>query len=187
MSRLACLFCCLMLTPLMAFGHVDAPATGLSSGLLHPLGGLDHLLALWALGLWAARLGGAARWQLPLVFTTALVLGHLLAVAGLALPWSEQGIGLSVVVLGLLLAFAVRRAAPVWLGLAAVFALCHGLAHGAEMPPTVSGSGYLLGLVLTSLALQLAALTIGALAGARRFSRLNGALVALAGAALAIA
>lgn len=121
-----------------------------------------------AVGLWAARLGGRSLWLVPLAFVTTMVLGNVLALSGLALAVTEQGIGLSVVVLGLLLAFAARFATPVCMSIAGGFALFHGLAHGAEMPLSASGFSHAAGFVMATLGLHLAGGGCWAGSGLRR-------------------
>jgi urease accessory protein len=101
------------LLPGVALAHTGHEVSGFISGLAHPVGGADHLLAMLAVGLWAARLGGRALWLVPLAFVATMLLGNLLALSGVSLVFTEQGIGLSVVVLGLLLAFAARFVTPV--------------------------------------------------------------------------
>lgn len=118
-----------------AFAHPGHPsaAAGFFSGFAHPYGGLDHLLAMLAVGLYAARQPGAQRWALPAGFVAAMLAGAGLSVAGLALPAVESGIALSVLVLGLLIALAVRLPLGAALALIAGFALFHGHAHHAEI------------------------------------------------------
>ena len=121
-------------------GH--SPADGIATGFSHPLGGWDHLLAMLAIGLWAAQLGGRACWRVPATFAGVMALaaiaGHYLGVA----PGTDQGIAASVLALGLLLACAVRLPVGAGLTLAGVFAIFHGLAHRAEMPATAGGLTY---------------------------------------------
>jgi urease accessory protein len=141
----------LLVAPAAAFGH---PASGLLTGMLHPLLGLDHLLAMLAVGLWAAQQQGTARWVLPLAFVAAMLGGGLLGFAGLQLPLLETGIAGSVLALGLLVALAVRPALPVATGLTALFALAHGVAHGLELPALPSPWGYPAGFVGCTAALH---------------------------------
>lgn len=138
-----------------AFAHTgDHGATGFIGGLVHPFMGLDHLLAMIAVGLWAAQQGGRARWAVPAAFVGAMALGASLAATGWVVPHVESGIALSVLVLGLLV--ATRHAASLLAGmsLVAVFALFHGTAHGLEMPLTGSPMLYALGFLLSTLALH---------------------------------
>ena len=121
-----------LLAPLPALAHPGDHHLGFIAGLAHPLGGLDHLLAMIALGLWAGLIGGTARWALPTGFLGGMALGGLLGAAGVALPLVEPGILASLVVLGGLAAFTLRLPLPAALAVAAGFGLLHGHAHGAE-------------------------------------------------------
>ena len=124
--------------------------TGFVSGLSHPLLGLDHLLAMIAIGLWAAQQGGRALWAVPAAFVGTMLLGGVLALSGLALPQVETGIAASVLVLGLLIATRRQWTVPASMTIAAGFALFHGYAHGLEMPQAASPMLYALGFVLTT-------------------------------------
>jgi len=124
--------------------------TGFTSGLSHPLLGLDHLLAMLAIGLWAAQQGGRALWAVPAAFVGAMILGGGLAWSGLALPQVETGIAASVLVLGLLIATRRQWGVPAGVMIAAGFALFHGYAHGLEMPQAASPAHYALGFVLAT-------------------------------------
>ena len=175
------------LLPGVALAHTGHDVSGFVSGLAHPVAGADHLLAMLAVGLWAARLGGRALWLVPLTFVITMVLGNVLALSSVSLALTEQGIGVSVVVLGLLLAFAARFATPVCMTIAGVFALFHGLAHGAEMPLSASGFAYAAGFMLATLGLHLAGMVLGKAGNetrARLFSRVTGGAIALTGVAL---
>ncbi len=155
---------------------------GFASGFTHPFAGLDHLLAMVAVGLWAVQQGGRALWAVPTAFVLAMVAGGALAGWGGTLPHVETGIAASVLVLGL--AVAVRRRVPVALGVAvaAGFALFHGYAHGLEMPQAAAPVLYGLGFVAATAALHAAGIA-GALFG-RHTIRFAGALIAASGAAL---
>jgi urease accessory protein len=165
-------------------GH--SPSDGFASGFAHPLGGWDHLLAMIALGLWAAQLGGRACWRVPAAFVGVMALaafaGHYLGVV----PGVDQGIAASVLALGLLLASAARLPAGAGVALAGIFAVFHGLAHGAEMPATAGGVAFGAGFVAATALLSAAGVGLG-LAGTR-FSltapRLIGLGIAAAGVAL---
>jgi len=172
-----------MLTVPAAEAH-DLGSGGLLAGVAHPFLGLDHVLAMLAVGLWAAQQGGRAPWRLPLAFAAMMTVGAALAVAGLVLPAVEAGLVASVVVLGLLLAAAVRLAPSLGLALVATFAVFHGYAHALEMPQAVSTLSYGLGLVMTTAVLQVAGLALAsALRGAsgERSLRWGGAAIASAG------
>ncbi len=181
----------LLLLPLLALSATAAQAhtgdhgAGFGAGFGHPLGGLDHLLAMVAVGLWAAQSGGRRLWATPAVFLTALALGALGALAGLPLPLVEPGIIGSVIVLGVLVALGARL--PTWAGLTlvGVFALCHGQAHGAELPATADALGYVLGFMAAALVLHVAgALPVLATRLPRWLPRAGGAAMAAAGLAL---
>ncbi|GIZ53819.1 HupE/UreJ family protein [Noviherbaspirillum aridicola] len=165
-----------------AFAHPGAHhAAGLSSGFLHPLSGWDHLLAMLAAGVWAAQQRRMA-WSLLALFPAAMAFGALLAFGGFSLPLVEPGIAASVLVLGLTVAFAVRMPALAGGALVALFAMCHGFAHGAELPAQTSAAGYAAGFLAATLALHLA----GA-AGSRLLQGLHAAIVRAAGAGVAFA
>lgn len=155
-----------------------------TSGAAHPLSGWDHLLAMIAVGLWAAQLGGRSRWLVPAAFVSVMALGAVLGHAGLALPGVEQGIAASILILGLLIAAAVRLPAPAGMALVGIFALFHGVAHGAEMPATAGGLSYGAGFIVATAGLHAVGLGLGfALQKQRTVARLAGGAVALAGAA----
>lgn len=170
-----------LLLAMPAHAHPGAHhAADFSTGFLHPLSGWDHLLAMLAVGIWAAQQRKPA-WSLLAVFPAAMALGALLAFGGLALPAVESGIAASVLVLGLLVAFAVRMPAAAGGALVAVFALFHGFAHGAELPPGASAAAYGAGFVLATLVLHLA----GA-AGSRSLRQLQALAVRIVGAGVAL-
>ncbi|WEF34807.1 HupE/UreJ family protein [Pseudoduganella chitinolytica] len=165
-------------------GHAE----GALAGLLHPLTGLDHVLAMLAVGLWGAQLGGRAQWLLPAGFVACLALGGALGMAGYTLPLVEAGIVTSVLLLGMLIGFAVRLPVGAALAAVGVFALFHGFAHGSEMPAHDNGWLYALGFVAASAALHGAGLWLGRGALAHgRWLRGSGAAISLAGVWLAVA
>lgn len=144
----------LFLTPAVAFAHPGHDSAGLLAGVAHPLGGLDHLLAMLAVGLWAAQQQGAARWALPATFVASMLLGGVLGFAGLHMPLMESGIAASVLALGLLVAVAARLPLSLGLGLSALFALGHGVAHGLELPAQASPWSYALGFLAATATLH---------------------------------
>jgi urease accessory protein len=188
MKRL--LIASLLVLPALAHAHVGAaPAHGFFHGLQHPLFGLDHLLAMAAVGLWAAQLGGRAVWAVPASFLGVMTLGGLAGMSGWNLPLVETGILLSVLLLGILITFSVR--VPVWAGAALVgmFALFHGHAHGAEMPADVSGWLYAAGFLAATAVLQAAGLGTGIALKNFRWApalRIAGAVVLLGGVTLTL-
>ncbi len=160
----------------------DAHGAGFVHGFAHPFGGLDHLLAMVTVGLWAAQRGGRALWVVPLSFLGMMLVGGLLGLNGVELPSVELGIAASLVVLGSLVALAVRPSA--WLGAAIVgaFAVFHGHAHGAEAPEAGAPALYAVGFVAATALLHLLGI-----AGFRSVAaaKIGGTLVRVAGAAVA--
>jgi urease accessory protein len=152
-----------VLAPSLAQAHPGMPghSHGLTNGLVHPITGLDHLLAMIAVGLWAAQRGGRALWAVPLTFVSVMVLGHILGVGGASIPFVEQGIVASVLILGLLVAAAVKLPVTASAAIVAVFALFHGFAHGAEMPASASGLTYGIGFVVMTAVLHLVGIGLG--------------------------
>jgi urease accessory protein len=151
-----------LLIPSVANAHTGiGDPNGFWHGLGHPIGGLDHILAMVAVGLWAAQIGGTALWLIPgafvLTMTCSSVLGHF----GLPLPGVEQGILASDFILGLLLLFATRLPLAVSVGIVSILAIFHGYAHGAEMPETASGLTYGIGFIISTAALHLAGIGMG--------------------------
>lgn len=134
---------------------------GLLSGLSHPVLGLDHLLAMLAVGLWGAQLGGRAIWTLPVAFPVVMAFGGALGILNVPLPAVEFGIAGSVIVLGAVIALAARP--PLWIGAAIVgaFALFHGHAHGAELPGSADPVAYGLGFVVATGMIHAAGIGLG--------------------------
>jgi urease accessory protein len=138
----------LAMTAVPALAHPGAShAAGFVHGIAHPLSGVDHILAMVAVGLVAARIGGKALWLVPGAFLAMMALGGILGVAGLAVPFVEAAIAASVVVLGFMAVVSVRLPIAAVMSLAGAFALFHGVAHGIEMPADASGLAYGLGFV----------------------------------------
>lgn len=127
-----------------------AHGAGFAAGFAHPFIGLDHLLAMLAVGVWAAQLGGRAIWRVPLAFMAMMLLGSALALGSLPLPAVETGVASSILVLGLLIAVAARFPLVVSMLLVGAFALFHGHAHGQELPQAASASLYSLGFLLAT-------------------------------------
>ena len=171
----------LLLSPTLAFAHAGHAHTGLLAGIAHPSQGLDHLLAMLAVGLWAAQQQGAARWALPLAFIASMLLGGLAGFAGVEPPLMETGIAGSVLALGLLVALAVRPPLPVAVALTALFAAVHGVAHGLELPVPGSPWGYAAGFLAATAALHAAGYAL-----VRRLPQAAAPLVRIAGAASAL-
>ncbi len=170
------------LLPGAAFAHAGHAEGGLAAGLLHPLAGADHLLAMLAVGIWAAQQPRAMKLAVPAAFLAALLGGFLLGAGGIALPQVETGLALSVLLLGLLVASAVRLPAAATLALAGAFALLHGHAHGVEA--TGGLFAFAAGLLGTSLMLHLGGGLLGAAVQRRLplLARGAGAAIAASGA-----
>lgn len=150
--------------PISALAHVQTgQATGFLTGLLHPVSGLDHVLAMVAVGLWGAQLGAPAIWLLPVTFPVVMALGGMLGLLGVPLPGVEVGIAVSAVLLGG--AVMTERRVPVYAAAALVgfFAVFHGHAHGTELPPGQSGLLYSLGFVAATGCLHAIGIAIGAI------------------------
>ncbi|ODN69167.1 HupE/UreJ family protein [Methylobrevis pamukkalensis] len=152
--------------PAIAHAHPGGPHVhGLTDGFVHPLTGLDHLLAMVAVGLIGARLGGRALWLLPTSFVVTMLVGAGLALDGLELPMVETAIALSLVVFGGLLAANLRAPDLMMAAGVAIFALFHGFAHGTEAPSTASGLTYMAGFVLATALLHGTGILAAMLAG----------------------
>jgi urease accessory protein len=140
----------LLLAP-VAQAHVgNHEIGGFLHGLQHPMGGLDHILAMLAVGLWAAQLGGAALWSLPLAFIGVMVFGGVLGMTGVTMPFVEQGILISDLVLGVIVLAATRLPLAISVSIVGALAIFHGYAHGAEMPKGASGLEYAAGFVCST-------------------------------------
>lgn len=171
-----------------ALAHVGAGAVNsFSSGVGHPLGGLDHILAMVAVGLWGAVSGGRALWVWPAVFVSVMLAGFAVASAGVSVPFVEPAILASGIVLGLAVLLAVR--APVWGGafLVGIFAFFHGHAHGSEAGGA-SLIPYAAGFALATAALHLTGMAFGLAPSSRwgtAFARGLGGAIAVGGFAIA--
>ena len=170
----------LLLTPAISLAHPGHGDNGMIAGIGHPIGGLDHLLAMLAVGLWAAQQQGAARWVLPCTFVGTMLIGGMLGFEGLELPVMEGGIAASVLALGLAVALAVRPPLSLAMGATALFALFHGVAHGLELPDMSSPWAYAAGFVAATAALHTAGYVM-----VRVLPQVAAPLVRLAGAASA--
>jgi urease accessory protein len=181
----------LLTAPTAALAHTGHGDTaGFAHGFTHPLGGLDHILAMVAVGVFAYQLGGRALWMVPSTFVLVMALGGLLGMADVWVPHAEVGIAVSVVVLGAVIAFGVRAPVAIAMGLAGLFAIFHGYAHGAEMPAAGSGASYAAGFLLATAMLHAAGIGLGLLVGRLSASRghltyrIAGSLTAVAGVLL---
>ena len=175
----------LVLAPVAALGHEEAgQAAGFLAGLVHPVSGLDHVVAMVAVGLWGAVLGAPAIWVLPVAFPLVMAAGGLLGLLGIPLPGVEVGIAISALVLGAMVLVEARPPPAVAAVVVAFFAIFHGHAHGAELPPGTSALLYSLGFVVATGLLHAAGIAFGALHRWRTGAlavRVAGAGVALAG------
>jgi urease accessory protein len=173
------------LWPTAAWAHVESgQAAGLLTGLAHPVSGLDHVLAMLAVGLWGAQLGPPAVWLLPVAFPMTMACGGMVGLMGLGLPGVEVGIALSAITLGAMVGMEARP--PLWVAalLVGFFAICHGHAHGTELPQGASGLLYSMGFVMSTGCLHGVGIAIGLLhrwPAGRIALRLGGATIAMAG------
>ena len=158
----------MLLGPLLAaFGRnaeahiVAGQATGFISGVLHPISGVDHILAMVSVGVWGAQLGAPAIWILPVTFPIMMAFGGLLGFLGVSLPGGEIGIALSMVVLGGAVMLEARPPLYLVVAIVAFFAIFHGYAHGTELPQGESALLYSLGFVLATGFLHLVGITAG--------------------------
>lgn len=185
--RLLLALAILALSPGLAFAHTGiAHGAGFFHGIAHPVGGLDHVLAMLAVGVFAFVLGGRALWLVPLSFVGAMVAGFGLGIAQVQLPFVELAIALSIVAIGG--AAALGRPMPVGAAMALVgtFAVFHGHAHGAEMAESADGLTYALGFVAATALLHLTGLA-AAFGTVHLAGRFGGTAARLAGGAFAIA
>jgi len=176
----------LTLIPTAAFAHPGiGDAHGFVAGFAHPLGGLDHILAMVTVGIFAWQLGGRALWLVPATFILVMAAGGALGMAGVPVPFVELGIAASVIVLGAVVAFARKAPVAIAVGLVGVFAIFHGHAHGTAMPLDASGGAYAAGFLLATALLHAAGIAlgfaIGRIAHGRAAYQVGGSLVALAG------
>ncbi len=141
----------LILVPTAAFAHTGhGDTSGFLHGFVHPVGGLDHILCMVAVGVFAFVLGGRALWLVPLSFVGMMAVGFLLGVSGFTLPFVELGIALSSVVIGAVAASGRSMPVAAAMSLVGVFAIFHGHAHGAEMPQDAGGFEYAAGFMVAT-------------------------------------
>jgi urease accessory protein len=157
-------------------------------GFTHPLLGLDHLLAMVGVGLWAAIAGGKARWLWPAAFATVMVAGCALALNGVTLPFAETLILASVIGIGAAIAFGLQVPLVAGATICAAFAIAHGHAHGSELPAGATAGGYVAGFVVATAALHAIGIAAGlGLLRSKLATRLAGGAIAAAGALLTVA
>ena len=169
-----------------AFAHEQVGvAGGLASGLLHPLSGMDHLIAMVAVGIWGAQLGAPAIWVLPITFPLVMAFGGVLGVLRIPLLMPEVAIALSALVLGAAVAMRLRLPFAAAAAVVAVFAVFHGNAHGAELPSSANPLAYGAGFVVATGLLHLCGILIGTLtrwpAGGRLVQGLGVVIATLGG------
>jgi len=164
MNSLACFLVlagCLIFAP-SAQAHVQqGQAVSFATGLEHPWSGLDHVLAMIAVGLWGAQLGNPAIWTLPITFPLIMSLGAMMGLLGIPLPGIEIGIAVSAIVLGTMILGEVRAKLIVAALLVGCFAVFHGHAHGTELPAGQSGMLYSMGFVIATGCLHGIGIAIG--------------------------
>lgn len=154
--------CLLLVVAAPVFGHVQTgQAEGFLTGLRHPVSGLDHMLAMISVGLWGAQLGPPALWLLPVTFPLVMAIGGFLGLVGTPVPGVETGVALSALLLGVAVALEARPNLKVAVVLVGAFGICHGHAHGTELPAGQSGLTYSIGFVLSTGCLHLTGIIIG--------------------------
>jgi urease accessory protein len=175
----------LLLTPVMLFAHPDmGQATGFWHGFSHPLTGLDHILAMFAIGIWAVQVGGKAIWAIPLSFVGMMIVGGILGMSGVRIPYVETGIVMSVMVLGVLIIASARLPLAAGMLIAGIFAIFHGHSHGTEIPNAAMGITYSIGFAISTLLLHLSGIDFALFIGNKaktQLLRYAGATIAIAG------
>ena len=166
-----------------AFAHPGHNVSGLSAGLMHPFRGFDHLLAMVAVGLWAAQNGGRKIGLLPAAFMLMMVVGAKCALMYPYLPLIESGIAASVLVLGIITALSLKLSARLSVAITALFGFFHGYAHGLEMSGAIEAEAYALGFLAATVVLHLAGIVVGIATRARfvRLPQMLGAIIAASG------
>jgi urease accessory protein len=179
-----------VLAPASAWAHTGVhEMMGRASGFIHPITGADHVLAMVAVGLWAVQQGGRALWAVPVAFVAMMMAGGMLGLAGVALPYAELGILMSVLVLGAVVAGAFEMPLAFSASMVGVFALCHGYMHGVEMPSAANAVPYSLGFVLATVLLHVAGMSMGVILrklSTEKAMRLAGGAITLGGIYLSI-
>ena len=178
---------CLVFVPNLAFAHTG---DGGLHGMLHPFTGIDHLCAMIAVGIWAAQSGGRTTWILPVTFVSIMALGGMLGLSGASLSYLEVGIVSSLLILGVLIAAAIRLPLLVSMALVGLFALFHGFAHGSEMPHNATGLNYALGFMFSTVLLHLTGIGLAFSlnkTGYTQYLKIAGVAIAALGGALCFA
>ncbi len=168
-----------------AFAHPQkGEAAGFLTGFRHPISGLDHVLAMVAVGLWGAQLGSPAIWVLPVAFPLVMAFGGMLGLLSVPILGIEYGIAASAILLGAAVMFEVRPPLAVAATLVGIFAIFHGYAHGTELPPGQSALLYSMGFVIATGCLHALGIGIGTVhrwAWGQKLLRVAGAVVAVGG------
>jgi urease accessory protein len=150
----------------VAWAHVEGgQAAGFITGLQHPWSGLDHVLAMIAVGLWGAQLGSPALWILPIAFPMMMAMGAMMGLMGIPVPGVEIGIALSAIVLGAMILANLRPKLPLAIAMVGIFAIFHGHAHGTELPAGQSGLLYSMGFVIATGCLHALGIALGLVNG----------------------
>lgn len=180
-------FAFVLMMPALAFAHVGQGdiSGGFLAGLEHPVFGLDHVVAMVAVGIWGAQLRAPAIWVLPVTFPLVMSFGGILGGLGVPIPGIEIGIAVSAIVLGAMIALAARP--PLWAAgiIVAVFAIFHGYAHGAELPESANAISYAMGFVIATGSLHALGILIGVInkwKAGEKCLRAGGVLISLSGA-----
>ena len=173
--------------PTIAFAHPSiGQAHDLVHGFVHPLTGLDHVIAMLAVGVFAAQLGGRALWLVPATFIAVMAAAGIAGMIGVAVPYVETGIAVSVIVLGAVIAFAVRVPVAIAMAIVGLFAIFHGHVHGTETPESASGILFGLGFVAATAILHAIGIGFGVLIGrapgGRQIAQLAGGAAVVVGA-----
>lgn len=181
-SRIAIL---IAVYPATAYAHIqNGEAVGFLSGFRHPISGLDHVLAMVAVGLWGAQLGAPAIWVLPVAFPLVMAMGGMLGLLGVPIPGIEYGIAASAILLGAAVTLELRASLFVTAVLVGIFAIFHGHAHGTELPPGQSALLYSMGFVIATGCLHAVGIGIGAVhrwTWGQKLLRAAGAVVTFGG------
>lgn len=187
-SKLLVLF---LFLPSIALAHIGVgQTTGFMHGFGHPVAGADHVLAMVAVGIWAAQIGGRALWVIPCSFIGVMVFGGVLGYIGVSVPFVEEGILVSILVLGVLIAGTFKFPLIYSSFLVGIFAIFHGHAHGSEMPASISAASYAVGFALATAILHIGGIGLGTFiqkTTLQAVSRVVGGAIALCGIYLAVA
>jgi urease accessory protein len=161
-QRTFLLFAALLL-PAVASAHPGHGDAGLASGFLHPFSGLDHMVAMLAIGVWAARNAGLKRWLTPAAFLLGMIGGGALGFGGFLPQFLESAVTASTLAAALLVLLAVRLPLAIQASLAAAFAVWHGMAHGAELPAATAPVGFAVGFLAATVTLLAVGVALGRL------------------------